>query len=74
MAKKIVNSLRYSEENIKELEKDGYKKSSVCKPYSYGKVIRYDTERKVYWFSTSLSAYVSDCYFTQKNTKTLIII
>lgn len=69
-----TKTLDYLEENLKKLHKKGYIKSSVSKPYSKGKVIRYNYHKKVYWFSDRTAAHMSDCYFTQKNTRTLIII
>jgi len=71
---KPVETLKYSDKNIKELEELGYKKSSVSKPYSLNKVIRYSPKKGVYWFCSSSSAYSSDCYFTRKNVMQLIII
>jgi len=71
---KPVETLEYSDENIKELEDLGYTKSAVSKPYSLNKVIRYSPTRGVYWFSSSRAAHMSDCHYTRQKVVQLIII
>jgi hypothetical protein len=69
-----TNTLNYSQENINELEAKGYRKSSISKPYSNGKVLRYSPKRGVYWFSSRRSAHNSDCFFTRQRVGQIILI
>ena len=69
----MVKTLDNTDKNIKDLESQGYVKSSVSKPFNYNKVLRYDTKRMVYWFSSSTAAHMSDCFFTRQNVGTIII-
>lgn len=70
----LVKTLKCTQPNIDKLERQGYTKSPVCKPYSANKVLRYDPKRMVYWFSTSVTAHLCDCEFTRQNVGTIIII
>lgn len=69
----MTKTLENTKENINNLESMGYTKSSVSKPFNPISVLRYDTERMVYWFSGRKSVFISDCYFNQRNIVTLII-
>jgi len=66
-----TKTLENTKENILELERSGYSISPVSKCNGKGKVIRYNSIRGVYWFSSSRSAHMADCYFTRQRTETL---
>jgi len=51
-----VQTLEYTPENIAMLEAKGIVKSSVSKPYSLNKAIRYSVRRGVYWFTDKWKA------------------
>lgn len=56
----MVKTLCNTEANIQMLTAHGYEKSSVSKPENKLKNIRYDTIRKVYWYSDSKCGIAQD--------------
>lgn len=68
----MASTLDNTKSNILLLKKRGYNKSSVSKPYGVTKILRYDTIRKVYWFSNNRHWYPQDVDMIK--TGSLIII
>lgn len=68
----MAMTLKNTVENIQMLEGQGYLKSSVSKPNGMNKNLRYDTNRKVYWFSSNRHYHPQDTDPNYEYPKTII--
>lgn len=69
-----VKTLENTPDNIAEIERLGYVKSSVSKPNGLNKVLRYSVKRGVYWFTNKWVARKIEAEMNRSQVGTLIFI